>query len=47
MQDLDGQNITVDVNLLETNIELLVARLIDCRKENDAPASTLPRPGLI
>ena len=41
MQDLDGQNITVDVNLLETNIELLVARLTDCRKENDVLRSEL------
>ncbi len=41
MQDSDGQNITVDVNLLEKNIELLIARLTDCRKENDVLRSEL------
>jgi hypothetical protein len=41
MQDSDGQNIMVDVNLLEQNIELLVVRLTDCRKENDVLRSEL------
>ena len=41
MQDFDEQNITGDVNLLENNIELLVARLNDCRKENDVLRSEL------
>ena len=41
MQDYDGQNITGDVNLLEKNIELLVARLTDCRQENDVLRSEL------
>jgi len=41
MQDFDGQNITVDVNTLEGNIELLIARLIECRKENDLLRSEL------
>jgi hypothetical protein len=41
MQDSDGQNITVEVNLLEKNIELLITRLIDCRKENDVLRSEL------
>ena len=35
MQDFDGQNIKVDANLLEDNIQLLIARL------NDAAASTI------
>jgi len=41
MQDLDGQTIKVDFNLLEENIEFLVARLIECRKENDLLRSEL------
>lgn len=41
MQDSDGQNIMVDVNLLEQNIELLIVRLTDCRKENDVLRSEL------
>jgi hypothetical protein len=41
MQNFDGQNIKVDVNLLEQNAELLVARLIECRKENDLLRSEL------
>jgi hypothetical protein len=41
MQDLDGQNITGDVNLLEKNIELLIDQLTDCRKENDVLRSEL------
>jgi len=41
MQDSDGQNIKVDVNLLEENIEHLIARLTDCRKENDLLRSEL------
>ena len=41
MQDFDGQNIKVDANLLEENIELLIARLNECRKENDVLRSEL------
>jgi hypothetical protein len=41
MQDLDEQNITGDVSLLEKNIELLVGQLTDCRKENDVLRSEL------
>ncbi len=41
MQDFDGQNIKVDVNLLEKNIELLIVQLIDCRKENEVLRSEL------
>jgi chaperonin cofactor prefoldin len=41
MQDFDGQNIKVDVNILEENIELLIARLNECRKENDVLRSEL------
>ena len=41
MQDFDGQNIKVDFNLLEQNIELLIARLNECRKENDVLRSEL------
>ena len=41
MQDFDGHNIKVDVNLLEENIELLIARLNECRKENDLLRSEL------
>ncbi len=41
MQDFDGQNIKVDVNLLEKNIELLVVQLTECRKENDVLRSEL------
>lgn len=36
MQDSDGQNIRVDVNLLEKNVEQLVLQLTECRKENEA-----------
>ena len=41
MHDFDGQNIKVDFNLLEQNIELLIARLNECRKENDLLRSEL------
>ena len=41
MQNSDGQNSKVDFNILETNIELLVARLHECRKENDVLRSEL------
>jgi hypothetical protein len=41
MQDFDGQNIKVDANLLEDNIQLLIARLNECRKENDLLRSEL------
>ncbi|MEI8185228.1 MAG: hypothetical protein WCG19_00880 [Chlorobiaceae bacterium] len=41
MQDFDGQNIKVDANLLEENIELLIARLNECRKENEVLRSEL------
>ncbi|MEI7709011.1 MAG: hypothetical protein WCI90_12135 [Chlorobium sp.] len=41
MQDFDGQNIKVDANILEENIELLIARLNECRKENDVLRSEL------
>ena len=41
MHDFDGQNIKVDFNLLEQNIELLVARFNECRKENDVLRSEL------
>ena len=41
MHDFDGQNIKVDFNLLEQNIELLIARLNECRKENDVLRSEL------
>ena len=41
MQDFDGQNIKVDVNLLEKNIELLIVQLTDCRKENEVLRSEL------
>ncbi len=41
MQDFDGQNIKVDVNLLENNIELLIVQLTECRKENDLLRSEL------
>ncbi len=41
MQDLDAQNSNGDVNLLEKNIQLLVDRLTDCRKENDVLRSEL------
>ena len=41
MQDFDGQNIKVDANLLEDNIQLLIARLNECRKENDVLRSEL------
>ncbi len=41
MHDPDGQNIKVDINLLEGNIEHLVARLIDYRKENELLRSEL------
>ena len=41
MQDFDGQNIKVDVNLLEKNIELLIVQLIDCRKETEVLRSEL------
>jgi hypothetical protein len=41
MHDSDGQNIKVDVNILEVNIENLVARLTECRKENDLLRSEL------
>ncbi len=41
MQDFDGQNIKVDVNLLEKNIRQLIAQLTDCRKENEALRSEL------
>ncbi|NMW18369.1 MAG: hypothetical protein HKK66_04975 [Chlorobiaceae bacterium] len=41
MQDFDGQNIKVDVNLLEENIEILMDRWIECRKENDLLRSEL------
>ncbi|MEI7787809.1 MAG: hypothetical protein WCI23_04115 [Chlorobiaceae bacterium] len=41
MHDFDGQNIKVDFNLLEQNIELLIARFNECRKENDVLRSEL------
>ena len=41
MHDFDGQNIKVDANLLEDNIQLLIARLNECRKENDLLRSEL------
>ena len=41
MQDFDGQNFKVDANLLEEKIELLIARLNECRKENDVLRSEL------
>jgi hypothetical protein len=41
MHETDGQNIKVDVNILEVNIENLVARLTECRKENDLLRSEL------
>ncbi len=41
MQNSDGQNSKGDINLLEQNIELLVARLTECRKENDVLRSEL------
>ncbi|TLU87987.1 MAG: hypothetical protein FDX21_04070 [Chlorobium sp.] len=41
MQDFDGQNIKVDVNLLEKNIDLLIVQLSDCRKENEVLRSEL------
>ncbi|NTW70439.1 MAG: hypothetical protein HGB23_11465 [Chlorobiaceae bacterium] len=41
MHDSDGLNIKVDLNLLEGNIENLVARLTECRKENDELRSEL------
>ena len=41
MQDFDGQNIKVDVSLLEKNIEQLIVQLNDCRKENDVLRSEL------
>ncbi|MEI7696203.1 MAG: hypothetical protein WCI64_11240 [Chlorobium sp.] len=41
MQDFDGQNIKVDVNLLEKNIELLIVQLTECREENGVLRSEL------
>ena len=41
MQDFDGQNIKVDVNLLENNIEQLIVQLTECRKENEVLRSEL------
>jgi cell division septum initiation protein DivIVA len=41
MQDFDGQNIKVDVNLLEKNIEQLLVQLTECRQENEALRSEL------
>ena len=41
MQDFDGQNIKIDVNILEDNLQLLIARLNECRKENDLLRSEL------
>jgi hypothetical protein len=41
MQDFDGQNIKVDVSLLEKNIELLIVQLTECRQENDVLRSEL------
>ncbi|EAT58114.1 hypothetical protein [Chlorobium ferrooxidans] len=41
MHDSDGLNIKGEVNILEGNIENLVARLIECRKENDLLRSEL------
>jgi hypothetical protein len=41
MNDPDGQNIKVEVNLLEGNIENLVALLTDYRKENELLRSEL------
>ena len=41
MHDSDGQNIKDEVSLLDNNIELLVARLSDCRKENEVLRSEL------
>uniref|UniRef100_Q3AQC7 Uncharacterized protein n=1 Tax=Chlorobium chlorochromatii (strain CaD3) TaxID=340177 RepID=Q3AQC7_CHLCH len=41
MQDSDGQNIRVELSLLEKNIEQLVLQLTDCRKENEALRSEL------
>ncbi|MEI6846632.1 MAG: hypothetical protein WCK32_01120 [Chlorobiaceae bacterium] len=41
MYDSDGQNIKVDINLLEQNIENLVTCLTECRKENDLLRSEL------
>ena len=41
MQNSDGQNSKGEFNILEKNIELLVARLTECRKENDVLRSEL------
>ena len=35
MHDQEGPNITADVSLLEGNVEILIARLSECRKENE------------
>ena len=41
MQDFEGQNIKADVSLLEENIEILMDRWNECRKENDVLRSEL------
>ena len=41
MKNSDGQNSKGEFNILESNIELLVARLQECRKENDVLRSEL------
>ena len=41
MKNSDGQNSKGEFNILEENVGLLIARLTDCRKENELLRSEL------